>query len=250
MQPTLFISDLHLSPTRPAMAAAFHTFCEGPARNAAAVYVLGDLFDAWIGDDQLRDAFAGRVAAALHAVSAAGVPVAVMRGNRDLLLGEPFAQAAGATLLPEQVVVDLHGMPTVLLHGDELCTDDLAYQRFRIWSHDSARQRRFLSLPYFVRHAFVAWVRRRSRQETATKSNTIMDVNVEAVAAAFRAHRVSRMIHGHTHRPARHEATVDGRRCERWVLSDWYDRGSYLEVDTAGARTRELTDEPIGQAVV
>src|SRR5881409_2425276 len=153
MQPTLFISDLHLSPSRPAMAAAFRAFCEGPARNAAAVYVLGDLFDAWIGDDQLREAFADDVAGALLAVSASGVPVAVMRGNRDLLLGERFTQAAGASLLPEQIVVDLHGTRTLLLHGDELCTDDLAYQRFRTWARDAARQRRFLALPYVARRA-------------------------------------------------------------------------------------------------
>jgi UDP-2,3-diacylglucosamine hydrolase len=241
MRPTLFISDLHLSPARPAMAAAFHAFCEGPARNAAAVYVLGDLFDAWIGDDQLRETFAGRVAGALLAVSASGVPVAVMRGNRDLLLGEQFTQAAGASLLPEQLVVDLHGTPTLLLHGDLLCTDDHAYQRFRTWSHDAARQRRFLRLPFYVRRAFVAWMRRRSRLETATKSSTIMDVNAGAVDAAFRTHGVRHMIHGHTHRPARHESAVDGRSCERWVLADWYDRGSYLEVDDNGARMRDLS---------
>src|SRR6185295_13006740 len=179
---------LHLSPSRPAMAAAFHAFCEGPARNAAALYVLGDLFDAWIGDDQLREAFAARIAGTLRAVSASGVPVAVMRGNRDLLLGEGFTKAAGASLLPEQLVVDLHGTPTLLLHGDELCTDDHAYQRFRVWAHDAARQRRFLRLPFYVRRAFVAWMRRRSRLETATKSNAIMDVNADEVAVAFRKH--------------------------------------------------------------
>src|SRR5262249_15018020 len=237
-----FISDLHLSPARLAMAASFFHLCEGPAREASALYVLGDLFDAWIGDDQLREPFAGRIANALRAVSASGVPVAVMRGNPDLLLGERFAQAAGATLLPEQIVVDLHGTPTLLLHGDELCTDDVAYQRFRRWARDVPRQRRFLALPYVARRAFVAWVRRRSRMESASKPEAIMDVNAGAVAAAFRAHRVNRMIHGHTHRPARHELEVDGRPCERIVLSDWYGRGSYLEVDEQGMRVRELSN--------
>ena len=236
MQPTLFISDLHLSPVRPALVAAFHAFCAGPARSAAAVYVLGDLFDAWIGDDQLRQPQAAGIAAALRAVSAAGVPVGVMRGNRDLLLGQRFAHAAGATLLPEQIVVDLHGTPTLLLHGDELCTDDHAYQRFRVWAHDVTRQRRFLALPYFLRRGVVAWMRRKSRQETAAKSALMMDVNADAVAAAFRAHGVRRMIHGHTHREARHDLVVDGRASERWVLSDWYDRGRFLEVAAAGAR--------------
>jgi len=203
--------------------------------------VLGDLFDAWIGDDQLRDPLAAGVAAALSAVSAAGVAVALMRGNRDLLLGDRFARAAGATLLPEAIVVDLHGTPTLLLHGDTLCSDDLAYQRFRLWAHDPARQRRFLALPYFVRRAIIAWMRGRSRKETAVKTETMMDVNAGAVAAAFRAHHVARMIHGHTHRPACHQTDVDGRRCERWVLADWYDRGACLEVDAAGAHPRELS---------
>lgn len=202
--------------------------------------MLGDLFDAWIGDDQLREPLAARVAGALRAVSDAGVPVSIMRGNRDLLLSERFARAAGATLLPDAVVVDLHGTATLLLHGDTLCTDDLSYQKFRVWAHDPARQRRFLALPYIVRRAIVAWMRRRSGKETAAKSEVIMDVSAEAVAESFEAHRVTRMIHGHTHRPARHETIVDRRRCERWVLSDWYDRGTYLEVDAAGARSRDL----------
>ena len=240
MRPTLFISDLHLSPVRPQLVAAFHAFCRGPARAAAALYVLGDLFDAWIGDDQLREPLAAGIAADLESVAAAGVTVSVMRGNRDLLLGTRFCEAAGATLLPEEIVVDLGGAPTLLLHGDELCTDDVAYQRFRAWSRDQARQRRFLALPYFARRMAVAWMRRKSRQETATKTPVLMDVNEHAVAAAFRAHGVTRMIHGHTHRPAHHDLVVDGRACERWVLPDWYDRGSYLEVDAAGARLRDV----------
>src|SRR5437764_15395407 len=122
MRPTLFISDLHLSPARPQMRAAFDAFCQGPARDATALYVLGDLFDSWLGDDQLREAFAAGVAGALRSLASAGVSLALMRGNRDLLLGKRFAEAAGATLLPEQIVVDLHGTPTLLLHGDELCT--------------------------------------------------------------------------------------------------------------------------------
>jgi len=240
MRPTLFISDLHLSPERPALAAALAAFCRGPARDAAALYVLGDLFDAWIGDDQLREPLAAATAAALRAVGAAGVPVSLMRGNRDLLLGARFAAAAGATLLPDGIVVELGGRPTLLLHGDELCTDDDAYQRFRAWAREPARQRRFLALPYLLRRAAVAWMRRRSRQETATKTQVMMDVNPDAVAAALRTHGVTRMIHGHTHRPARHELVVDGRPCERWVLPDWHDRACYLEVDAAGARLREV----------
>jgi UDP-2,3-diacylglucosamine hydrolase len=240
MRPALCISDLHLAPARPALAAALRRLCEGPARAASALYVLGDLFDAWIGDDQLRDPFAANVAAALRGVADAGVPVAVMRGNRDVLLGAEFARAAGATLLPDEVIVDLAGTPTLLLHGDTLCTDDLAYQRFRAWAHDPDRQRRFLALPYVVRRAFIAWARRKSRMATASKPAAIMDVTPAAVAAALRTHRVARMIHGHTHRPAHHMLDIDGRARERWVLADWYDRGSYLEVDPEGARQRDV----------
>jgi UDP-2,3-diacylglucosamine hydrolase len=240
MRPTLFVSDLHLAAARPALVVDFETFCAGPARAASAVYVLGDLFDAWIGDDQLREPLAARVAAALRAVSAAGVAVGVMRGNRDFLLGERFAEAVGGTLLPEQIVVDAGGVRALLLHGDELCTDDAGYQRYRAWAHDRQRQRRFLALPYFVRRAFAAWLRGKSHRATAEKAEAIMDVNAEAVVAALRAHGVARMIHGHTHRPARHCVVVDGRECERLVLADWYDRGSYLEVDAAGARMRDL----------
>jgi UDP-2,3-diacylglucosamine hydrolase len=239
--PTLFISDLHLAPVRPALVQAFHAFCRGPARAAAALYVLGDLFDAWIGDDQLREPLAAEVAAALRAVAQAGVPVALMHGNRDLLLGERFAHEAGATLLPDEIVVDVGGTPTLLLHGDELCTDDIAYQRYRTWALDRARQRRFLALPYFVRRAFVGWMRRKSRRDTAAKAPLMMDVNAGAVAQVLRARGVTRMIHGHTHRPARHELVVDGRACVRWVLPDWYSRGGYLEVGAGdAAQMREI----------
>jgi UDP-2,3-diacylglucosamine hydrolase len=240
MRPTLLISDLHLAPERPALEQAFHELCRGPARSAAALYVLGDLFDAWGGDEQLADPLAARVAAALAQLAAAGVPVHVMRGNRDLLLGRRFTQAAGATLLPDEIVVDLGGTPTLLLHGDELCTDDAAYQRYRAYVKDEGRQRWFLALPYITRRAVVAYLRRKSRSATASKTPMMMDVNTDAVAAALREHGVARMIHGHTHRPARHELDVDGRACVRWVLPDWYDRARYLAVDADGERLLEV----------
>jgi UDP-2,3-diacylglucosamine hydrolase len=240
MAPTLFVSDLHLAPERPALLAAFSAFCAGPARAAADVYVLGDLFDAWIGDDQLRDPVAATVVRDLRAVADAGVGVHLMRGNRDFLLGERFAQAAGATLLPEQIVVDLFGTPTLLLHGDEMCVDDQSYQRYRARTRDPVTQRRFLALPYFVRRAFARWLRRKSHDATARKSDSILDVTPAAVEERFRVSGVARMIHGHTHRPARHHLVVDGRECERRVLADWYERGSYLAVDAAGTRTHDL----------
>ncbi|NDP41773.1 MAG: UDP-2,3-diacylglucosamine diphosphatase [Aromatoleum sp.] len=240
MPPTLFVSDLHLAPERPALLAAFSAFCAGPARAAAAVYVLGDLFDAWIGDDQLRDPVAATVAHDLRGVADAGIGVHLMHGNRDFLLGGRFAGAAGATLMPEQVVVDLFGTPTLLLHGDEMCTDDKSYQRYRARTRNPAWQRSYLALPYFARRAVARWLRRKSRDETARKPDSILDVTSAAVENAFRDSGVIRMIHGHTHRPARHHVMVDGRDCERRVLADWYDRGSYLEVDEAGARTHDV----------
>ena len=202
--------------------------------------MLGDLFDQWIGDDELREPLAKRVAAALLDVARAGVPVGIVVGNRDFLLGRRFAAAAGATLLPEQIVADVAGTPMLLMHGDELCTSDLAYQRFRAFSHDPRWQRGFLALPYALRRGFANWLRKKSRAATAAKTESILDVEPRAVEDAFRAANVSRMIHGHTHRPAHHRLVVDGRACERWVLADWYDRGSYLEFDADGGRARDV----------
>lgn len=241
MRPTLLLSDLHLAPERTAAIAAFHAFARGPARAAAAVYIMGDLFDAWIGDDQREEPFARKIVDSLRAVSDAGVPVFVARGNRDFLLGADFARAAGATLLQEQTLVDLGGTVTLLSHGDELCTDDTGYQRYRAWSRNPRHQQRLLRLPYGVRRCIAAWMRRKSRAATARKPESILDVNEGAVEQAFRRLKVARMIHGHTHRPARHASVVDGTPRERVVLADWEDRGHYLEVDESGARTREIT---------
>ncbi len=241
MKPTLLLSDLHLAPERPASAAAFHAFTRGPARGAAGVYILGDLFDSWVGDDQRREPFPREVVASLRALTSAGVPAWVARGNRDFLLGEDFARATGATLLPEQTIVDLGGMRTLLSHGDEFCTDDVDYQRWRAWARDPVHQRRLLRLPYRLRRWIAAWMRRRSRSESARKPAAILDVNAAAIDDAFRRHGVARLIHGHTHRPAHHSLVVDGRPCERIVLADWDDSGHFLELDAAGLRTRDIT---------
>jgi UDP-2,3-diacylglucosamine hydrolase len=244
MAPTLFISDLHLSPARPHLVAAFHSLLNGPARAAGALYVLGDLFDAWLGDDQLlREPMAAAVAAGLAELSTRGVPVYLQCGNRDFLLGDRFAQASKATLLPDTIVHDVHGTRTLLMHGDLLCTDDVEYQRFRAYWKDPKRRRRALARPYFVRRIIAAALRFGSRRATAAKSESIMDVNVNAVVAAMREHGVTRLIHGHTHRPARHELTVDNRKCERWVLADWYRVASYLQVDTAGVEARVMENQ-------
>ena len=240
MPPTLFLSDLHLSPERPQAVAAFHAFASGPARTAAAVYILGDLFDWWVGDDQLREPFIVPIAQSLRALADAGVPLFVARGNRDFMLDTAFERATGATLLPEQRLLDLHGVPTLICHGDELCTDDAEYQAYRARVRTPAAMRRLQRLPYFVRRLMAAWLRRKSSSEKSLKPEYIMDVNADAVAAAFRAHGAPRMIHGHTHRPARHRHDVDGTPRERWVMADWHDRGHYLAVDEHGVHEREI----------
>lgn len=240
MAPALLLSDLHLSPARPRAVAAFLAFCAGPARRASAVYVLGDLFDWWVGDDQLRARFYRRIGAALRGVADAGIPLFVARGNRDFLIGARFAQATGATLLDERTIVPLGGVPTLLTHGDELCTDDVAYVRFRAHSRSEAWRAKILAKPYWVRRGIAAYLRFRSRTATALKPETIMDVNAQAVADAFRQHRVNRLVHGHTHRPARHVLDVDGIARERHVLAAWHDDGRYLEIDERGVRERTV----------
>jgi UDP-2,3-diacylglucosamine hydrolase len=240
MASALFISDLHLAPERPGLVAAFHALVPGRARAATALYVLGDLFDAWLGDDQLKEPLAAGVALALAALAASGTRVYLQRGNRDFLLGERFAKAAGATLLPDAVVHDLHGTPTLIMHGDQLCTDDLGYQRLRAFWQNPANRRRAVRLPYGVRRGIARLLRAGSRRATAGKPEEIMDVNADAVTAAMGAHRVTRLIHGHTHRPARHELSVDGRACQRYVLADWYKAGSYLEVAPDAITSRAI----------
>ena len=239
-RPTLFLSDLHLSPDRPAAVAAFHAFAAGPARDAAGVYVLGDLFDWWVGDDQMRNRFAAAVVASLAGVTGAGVPVFVGRGNRDFLLGERFARATGAVMLADFTVAEFHGVRTLLCHGDELCTDDTEYQAYRARMRAPETQARLLALPYFVRLGIAWWLRRRSGSENALKPESIMDVTEAAVVAALREHRAQRLIHGHTHRPARHAHDVDGVPRERYVLADWHDRGHYLAIDAGGVHAREM----------
>ncbi|MEP7062951.1 MAG: UDP-2,3-diacylglucosamine diphosphatase [Betaproteobacteria bacterium] len=238
--PTLFVSDLHLSPLRPSPLAAFHAFARGAARDAAALYVLGDLFDWWIGDDQLDDAFAAAVARSLRDVSDTGVALWVARGNRDFLLGERFARTTGATILPEQQVITLQGERTLLTHGDELCTGDIEYQAYRARIRSPRSVQRLLSIPPLARRGIAWWLRRRSRSATALKPESITDVATAAVDDAFRLHDVTRMIHGHTHRPARHHSVVDGSARERIVLADWHDRGHVLEAGQHGLRTYDI----------
>ncbi|HZQ60355.1 MAG TPA: UDP-2,3-diacylglucosamine diphosphatase [Casimicrobiaceae bacterium] len=227
LRSTLFISDLHLDDARPHIVDEFCRFLAGEARGAEALYILGDLFESWIGDDD--DApLAARIAAALRSLSDSGVPIHFMHGNRDFLLGEAYARRAGMRLLNDPSIVEIAGERTLLMHGDTLCTDDVDYQKFRMLVRNPEWQRQFLGKPLAERRAFAAQARGESRRQTAAKQAEIMDVNPEAVARALREHGVRRLIHGHTHRPAVHRFDIDGQGVERIVLGDWYDQGSVL----------------------
>lgn len=236
---TLFISDLHLDARRPAVTQLFLDFLAGEAREAEALYILGDLFEAWLGDDD-PDPHHARVAQGLAALSASGVPIRFLVGNRDFLLGHDYAARAGMELMEEPVKIDLHGTPTVLLHGDVLCTDDVEYQAFRALVRNRDWQRAFLAKPLEERRAIVAQVRERSQARGQAMDVEIMDVNADAVTEAFRAHEVPRMIHGHTHRPKIHGLEVNSDPCERIVLGDWYEQGSVLRVDDEGVELATL----------
>jgi len=227
---SLFISDLHLSEERPEANERFFSFLEDKASRAGAVYILGDLFEYWIGDDDLAEPFNALIAGFLRNLSRDGVALSVMQGNRDFLMGPAFCEAAGARLLDDPTVADIGGTGTLLMHGDTLCADDLDYQEWRRVSRSADWQKRFLAQPLARRRETVLELREKSRKALRSKPAKIMDVNEEAVRQAFRRNGVARMIHGHTHLPAHHLVDVDGRKCERWVLPDWYATGGYLEV--------------------
>lgn len=240
MPHTLFISDLHLAPDTQAATGSLLRFLRETAPDADALYVLGDLFEYWIGDEGLAQPFAQDVARAFHALAGGGVPVYFMHGNRDFLIGERFALASGMKLLPDPIVVDLHGTRSVLMHGDTLCSDDVEYQKFRTMVRNPAWQQAFLAKPMEERIRMAREVRGKSEQSKQVKDMAIMDVTPASVDDAFRSHGYARLIHGHTHRPARHQHEVDGHNCERWVLADWYGQGSYLSCDATGCRSVPL----------
>ncbi len=229
MQKTLFISDLHLADARPSISALFFHFLESTVTQSDTVYILGDLFDYWVGDDQLEhDALGREVAAGLRKCVDSGTRIFLMHGNRDFMLGEGFALAAGLTLLPDPTVIDLRGRPAMLMHGDALCTDDVAYQQFRLQARNPVWQQAMLSKPFAVRQALAQSIRMQSDSEKSGKAEEIMDVAPASVETAFRNHGYPLIIHGHTHRPATHRYDLDGHACERWVLADWHLQGEYL----------------------
>ncbi|HLF31345.1 MAG TPA: UDP-2,3-diacylglucosamine diphosphatase [Xanthomonadales bacterium] len=238
---TLFISDLHLEDSRPQATSIVTRFLRGPAREAEALYILGDLFEFWIGDDQVSET-ARRVAQEIAAVRNQGVACYFLHGNRDFLLGSEYAAQAGLELLPETWVCTLYGTPTLLLHGDTLCTGDTAYQAFRQQVRSVSFRQQFLSQPLPQRLEMARNARDASKQHTSSVSMDIMDVDERAVIAAFEQHGVKRMIHGHTHRPAFHRHRLDdGADAERLVLSDWYSSGSYLRMAAEGYAQEPLS---------
>lgn len=234
--PALLLSDLHLPDSASPLRDRFLAFLDGPARSASAVYLLGDIFEFWIGDAEgLRDY--GPEAKALRRLADSGVPVGFMPGNRDFMLGLRFAEACDFDLLPDPLVVTLFGVPTLLSHGDVWCTDDVPYQRWRRFSRRPLAQAVYRALPESVRLRIAGDLRGRGDAGRRERPQMIIDVNEGAVAQAFAAHGITRIIHGHTHRPAEHRLHVEGRDCERIVLADWRpDRCEVLAIDATGWR--------------
>ncbi len=239
MPDTLFISDLHLDTERPHITRLFGEFLNTLIGRADALYILGDLFEHWIGDDA-PDVVATDVIKAIKNVTDNGLRVYFLHGNRDFLIGKKFAAETGCVLLPEAVVIDLYGTPTLIMHGDTLCTDDVGYQNFRKKTNNKLLQKLVLTLPVKTRQSLAAYLRKRSIQDTRDKADDIMDVNSQAVIDAMRQYQVQRLIHGHTHRPARHELLLDGQAAERFVLGDWYEQGSVLRCTPEGCELRSL----------
>ena len=239
MSRTIFISDLHLAEERPETTERFARFLAGTVPGCDALYILGDLFEFWIGDDGIVLPLPARVAGLLRGVTKA-TPTYFMHGNRDFMVAERFCAETGVRLLPDPTVTDLYGNPTVLLHGDTLCTDDSAYQEYRARVRDARWQEAALRMPMAQRIKVAQDMRMRSEGAKEGKGETIMDVSPGAVEQAFIASGCHRMIHGHTHRPARHEQWAGGEKCTRWVLPDWYEGGGYLEVTATGERALTL----------
>lgn len=226
---TLFISDLHLCDQRPAITALFLDFLAREARAADALYILGDLFEYWLGDEAAsqpahRPIMDGLRAASLH------VPIRVMHGNRDFLMGAGFERASGCRLIPDPTRIGLYGTPALLMHGDALCTADAEHMAFRAMVRDEKWQREFLTKPVAEREEIARQYRAYSKMATSKKSPEIMDVTPEAVEAVMRQHHVLHLIHGHTHRPREHSLILDGKAAKRVVLGDWYEQGSVLRV--------------------
>ena len=239
---TLFISDLHLDATRPQIVEQFLAFLRDEAAKADALYILGDFFEAWIGDDAAGE-LENTVADALAKLHEHGVPVFFMHGNRDFLLGDAYARRARMTILPDPSVIDIEGDRILLMHGDTLCTDDARYQAFRAETRDARWQRAFLARPLSERQSFAAQARAESQRYTRSVDDAITDVNAATVNAVMIAHDTAKLIHGHTHRPAHHHFEFgDGKVAERIVLGDWHEQGSALLVNPNAITLTQIFD--------
>jgi len=236
----LFISDLHLCASRPHITQAFLNFLQNTASYAKALYILGDLFEYWAGDDDIEDAFHQQIIQGFQQLAHAGVPIFLMHGNRDFLMGDRFCKAAQLTLLNDPTPLEIYGKKVLLSHGDDLCTDDVAYQQFRHQVRNKVWQADFLSQSLTARKQQIEAIRARSEQEKSQKQMAIMDVNEAAVHALLSRYAPDIFIHGHTHRPNHHVISVNGKTISRWVLGDWYEQGSFLIFNAEGCVSQSL----------
>ncbi len=227
MNHTLFISDLHLQPERPDITENFRSFLKTQAIQADALYILGDLFEAWVGSDDCAE-FNQSICQAILNLTQAGIPVYFMRGNRDFLIAHDFIKATGCRILPDPTKIDLYGISVLLTHGDMLCTQDPKHQRFRKFSQNPKYNFLFLKLPLFLRRWIARSLRQASRKHTSQLRDDAMDVDNSAVEELMRSHQVLQLIHGHTHRPAIHSLTIDHHAAQRIVLGDWEKQANAL----------------------
>ncbi|XOV78370.1 MAG: UDP-2,3-diacylglucosamine diphosphatase [Aestuariibacter sp.] len=239
MNKTLFIADLHLSAEREDITTCFLQFLQDLDHNTDALYILGDLFEVWVGDDDINP-FTENVITALATLSDKNIPVYFIHGNRDFLIRKKFAKKASLTLLPERMVIDLYGVPTLIMHGDELCTRDVAYQKFRKKARSWWWPNLVLQLPLAVRKKIAERGRRVSKMNQQALTESIMDVTPEEVIKVMQNHSVQRLIHGHTHRPAIHDVQLQDKAGKRIVLGDWYEQGSILEVNENDYQLKQL----------
>ena len=236
----LFISDLHLSGERENITELFIEFLEQRASKADALYILGDLFEVWPGDDMIQPDYLQSISA-LKQLADSGIPLYVMQGNRDFLMAKQFEEVSGATLIEDPTVIDLYGTATLLMHGDTLCTDDVDYQKFRTMVRNPSWQSDFLSKSIKERLAMTTKYREISKEKTAEKKMDIMDVNQQTVETVMREKNINQLIHGHTHRPAIHDFTADEQKMKRIVLGDWFEQGSVLVCDEKGCQLESIS---------
>jgi len=230
MNKTLFISDLHLTESRPDISKAFFDFLDNQVNEELdALYILGDFFEVWVGDDY-QTALTLKIAEKLKTITNSGIPVYFIHGNRDFLVGKKYADLSGISLLNERTVIDLYGTKALILHGDEMCTQDLEYQKFRQKSRGWWWPKLMLAMPLFYRQSVAKKARERSKASQMDKAPEVLDVTNEAVIDTFKQYKTTLMIHGHTHRPNVHIHDIDGKPAKRIVLGDWYTQGSYLIV--------------------